>query len=311
MISIEQVIEKAFTTSDLASGGLLNPDQAARLLQGIFESAVVTVEARREPMKANKRVIDKITYTGDILQKPVAVGTEHTNITEPTTTKVTLDAQEAIVAMDIAYETIEDNIEGDNLMNTILQLSSSRLGYEIDKLLLHGNASGGTGSVLDIFDGIFVQATTNTSDAAGAVISDTILNAALKKLPGQYLQDESQYRFYVSHLVNLDYVSFLATKNVNDAFTRYLVEKAVPAFHGIPVKKVGAIQSETVTGTVPGSKGILINPKNIVWGIHRDIQVEMVRMPRKRVVEVTMTMRMDVKLEREDAVVKITNIKHA
>lgn len=311
MLTIDQVIEKAFTTADLANGGLLNPDQAARLVQGIFENAVIVPESRREPMKANKKVIDKITYTGDILQKPVAVGTEHTTLTEPVTSTVTLDAQEAIVAMDIGFDAIEDSIEQDNLMDSILELSSKRLGFEMDKLILNGDTAGSTGTVLDILDGLFKQATTNTFDVAGATITEVLLGSALKNLPGEHFQDEEKFRFYVSHRVKLDYVDVLASKGVNDAFTLYLVQNKEPAFHGIPVRKVGGIVTETVTGSVDGSKALLVNPANIVWGVHRDITIDMERKPRKRVVEVTMTMRVDVKYERESAVVKLTNIKHA
>ena len=310
MLTIDQIIEKAFNTADLAAGGLLNPEQAARFVQGIFENAVVTVESRREPMRANKKQIDKITYTGDILQIPSAVGTEHTTLTEPVTSKVVLDAKEVLVAMDIGFDSLEDSIEGGDLMNSILDLSARRVAFEMDRLILHGDTAGGTGSALDILDGLFKQVTTNVSDAAGAIITDVILAAALKKLPGEYLQNEGAWRYYVSHITRLDYIQFLAGKNVSEAFMQYLIGSKEPSYNGIVVRKVGGIKTETVTGAVPGSKALLVNPANIVWGIHRDISIDMERKPRKRVVEVTMTMRVDVKLEREDAAVKITNIKH-
>ena len=314
MLTIDQVIEKAFTTADLANGGLLNPDQAARLVQGIFESAVIIPESRRVPMRANKRVIDKITFTSDILQKPVAVGTEHTNLTQPTTSKVTLDAAEALVAMDLGFDAIEDSIEQANLVDTIIDMASRRLGFEMDGLILFGDTAGGTGTVLDQIDGLLKQITTNVEDANLATITDQILNNALAKLPGEFLQNEGAMRYYVSHIVRLDYVNFLASKNVNDAFNRFLIENREPAFHGIPVRKVGAIKTQDVDPGAPvvnGSQAILTNPANIVWGVHRDITIDMERKPRKRVIEVTMTMRVDVKLEREEAAVKIIKIKHS
>ena len=115
-------------------------------------------------------------------------------------------------------------------------------------------------------------------------------------------------RFYVSHLARLDYIKALADKNVNDAFMRYLVEAKEPQYNGMPVRKVGAIKEEIMTSPATGSQGLLINPNNIVWGVHRDISVDMERKPRKRVIEVTMTMKVDAKLEQEDACVKVIDI---
>jgi len=310
MNKIDQILEKAFTTGDLASGGLLEPEQAAKLVQGIFDSSVITVEARREPMKALKKQIDKITFTGDVLQIPTAVGTEHTTLTEPTTTKVVLDAKEAIIAIDLGYDALEDNIEGENLQDTIIELASKALGYEFDRLILNGDSGGATGTYLDILDGILLQSTTNVHDAAGAVLDDTQLLAALRLLPSRYFNDPAQWRYWVHHKAKLDYVNFLGSKNVNDAFSKYLIEAKEPAYQGIPVRKVGGTDEVTVTGAVPGSNAILTRPENIVLGIHRDIMWEFERKPRHRVVQMTMTMRIDVQLEREDAVVKITNIKH-
>jgi HK97 family phage major capsid protein len=313
-LTIDQILEKAFTTGDLANGGLLSPDQSAKFVQGIFETAVVSQEARRVPMNANKLDIDKITYTSDILQKPVAVGTEHTTTTKPVTSKVVLSAAEVIVAVDIGYDSLEDSIEKQGLFDTIMELTRAKLGPELDNLILYGDEAGATGTVLDQVDGILKLVTTNVYDASSATLSDTILKNGYRALPGKYADNEANLRFYVSHLARLDYITALAGKGVNEAFVRYLIEAQEPYYNGIPVKKVGAIKTEDLdagTPVVNGSQALLINPKNIVLGIHRDIMFEMERKPRKRIIEVTMTMRLDCNLEEEEAVVKITNIKHS
>jgi HK97 family phage major capsid protein len=313
-LSIDQILEKAFTTGDLATGGLMNPDQSATFVRGVFEKAVISKECRRVPMDANKKNIDKITYAGDILQKPSAVGTVHTVTTKPTTSQVELSAQEIIVAIDIGYDSMEDSIEKKGIFNTIMELTQVKMGPELDNLLLYGDKTGATGTVLDQINGLFKLVTTNTFDASQATMSDTILKGIYRALPGKYADNEPDLRFYVSHLARLDYVTALAGKGVNEAFVRYLIEAQEPAYMGIPVRKVGAIKTEDLdsgTPVVDGSKGLLINPKNIVLGIHRDIQIEMERVPRARIVEVTITMKLDVQLEEEEAVVKVTNVKHS
>jgi len=313
-MDIDKILEKAFTTGDLASGGLLNPEQSAKMVRGIFDKAVITTESRRVPMKANKRQIDKITYTGDILQIPTAVGTEHTTTTKPTTSKVTLDAQEAIIAIDIGYDSLEDSIEGQGLMDTILEITSGRLGYELDVLALQGDVAGATGTFRDLLDGFFKQVTTNVYDASNGTLSDTVLYNALKMLPGKYLDNENAWRFYTSHRARLDYVNVLAGKGVNEAFTRYLLEAQEPTYQGIPVRKVGGVETVQLDPGPPiisGGQALLINPANMIFGVHRDISYEFMRQPRKRVIEVTMTLRIDFKLEEETAVVKISNLGHS
>jgi len=313
-LSIEQILEKAFTTGDLANGGLLHPDQAATFVKGIFEKAVISSEARRVPMNANKKDIDKITYASAVLQKPSAVGTKHTTTTKPVTSKVQLSAEEIIVAVDISYDSLEDSIEKQGLFNTIMELTQAKMGPELDALLLYGDKSLGGGTVLDQIDGIFKQISTNVYDASSAVLTDDVLKAVYRALPGKYADNEPDLRYYVSHLARLDYISTLAGKGVNEAFVRYLIEAQEPAYMGIGIKKVGAITTDDLdagTPVVNGSKGLFINPKNIVLGIHRDISFEMERVPRARIIEVTMTMKLDVKLEEEEACVKITNIKHS
>lgn len=313
-MTIDQILEKAFTSGDLASGGLLNPEQSAKFVQGVIDNSVIIAECRREPMKATKKQIDKITYGSAILQKPPAVGTAPTTTSKPTTSKVELDAQETIVAIDLGYDALEDSIEGAGLFDTIMNLTAKRLAFDMDVLCLNGDTAGGTGDYLEILDGVFKQISSHTLDASSATLSDTVLFNAYKLMPGKYIDAEENFRIYVSHLARLDYINALAAKGVNEAFVRYLIEAQEPAYQGIIVRKVPAITTENIGGGSPavyGSKGLIINPKNIVFGVHRDIMYEFQKQPRKRIIEVTITCRIDFKLEEEDATVKVTNIKHS
>ena len=314
-INIAEIIDKAFTSSDLANGGLLQPEQAAKFVRGAIDNSVIIKECRKEPMKATKKQIDKVTYGSSVLQKPNAVGTAPTTTTKPTTTKVTLDAAETIVALDIGYDSLEDSIEGKGLFDTIMELTAKRMAYDLDNLCLNGDVAGATSDYLEILDGVFDQISTYSLDASAVTLSDTVLFNCLKLLPSKYYdEDESNMRFYVSHRARLDYTKALADKNVDSAFVSYLVQGKEPTYNGIPVRKVPAITTETITygtTTANGSKGLFINPKNIVMGIHRDIMYEFQRQPRKRIIEVTITMRLDFKLEEEEACVEILNIRHS
>jgi len=137
-LTIDEILEKAFTTADLASGGLLLPDQAAKFIQGVIDKSIILNECRRVPMKADKRQIDKISYTSDILQIPNAVGVIPSATSKPVTTKVTLSAEEVIVAIDLGYDAIEDSIEGGGIFNTIWILQVKKLRLKQINLSLMG-----------------------------------------------------------------------------------------------------------------------------------------------------------------------------
>lgn len=312
-MKIDEYIEKAFTSGDLETGGLLGEEQAGQLLQGAIDEAVVLPEVRKVPMAATKRAIDKITYTGAILQRAGAVGTAPGTTAKPTLTKVSLSCEEFIVPIDIGYDVIEDNIEKDKIWDTVMALTAKRLGFDMDQVLLNSVYDADGTSYLSLLSGVFEQATSHIYNASAAVCTKDIFSAMYKLLPGKYARAINDLRFYVSHLARHNYIDSLGAIGVTDAFTKYLIEANEPKYQGYPVRTVPAIDTESIsygTGTADGSKALLINPKNIVLGLHRDITYEMQRQPRKRVIEVTITMRMDVKLEEADAVVKATNIRH-
>jgi hypothetical protein len=59
---------------------------------------------------------------------------------------------------------------------------------------------------------------------------------------------------------------------------------------------------------MPTSNAILTDPKNIIWGVQRRVQMEYDKDIRERVIIVVLTMRIANEFEEEDMVVKATNI---
>ena len=59
---------------------------------------------------------------------------------------------------------------------------------------------------------------------------------------------------------------------------------------------------------MPDDKAIFTWPKNIIFGVQRQIMIETDRDIRARVLIIVLTMRLDVKFEEEDSVVKIDGL---
>jgi HK97 family phage major capsid protein len=306
VLTIDEIIEKAFATGDLASGGLLNPEQAAAFIRKLIDNSVVLREARRVPMGAPKRLIEKIGFGSRIMQaaaEGTAPGTTH----KPATSKVELSVVEALAAVDITYSALEDNIERQNLQQTILDLIAERAALDLEELALHGDTASAD-PYLALLDGFFKQATSHVVNAGTTAISQDLFIDALKALPGKYMRNPAEWRFYVHRNVELDYRSLLAER-ATGAGDRYLLENAPVFVGGVPVVFVPAIKSRA-SGPDTVSDALLTHPQNVIGGFHRDISTELERKPRARVIESTTTVRVDFKFEEEDAVVKITNIKH-
>lgn len=308
LVTIDEIIEKAFTTTDLASGGLLNPEQAARFVRKIIDSSVVLREARREPMTNPKKLVEKIGFGARIM----VAATEGTapvagDIKKPTTSKVELSTKEALAAVDVTYSALEDNIERQNLQNTILDLIAERAALDLEELALHGDVASAD-TYLALLDGLFKQTVTNTVDFLKAEVSKDAFHKAVRKLPKKYLRNKAEWRFYTHFDIELDYRNLLAER-ATGAGDRFLLEDSPVFALGFPVIPVGALKSRVDTGDTV-SDILLVHPQNIIFGIQRDIFTEMERKPRLRHVETTTTVRIDFKYEEEDATSEVTRIKH-
>ncbi len=69
-------------------------------------------------------------------------------------------------------------------------------------------------------------------------------------------------------------------------------------------QKAGAVCRET---TLDGTDVLLANYQNLIWGIQRDVRIELDRLPRLRATDWVMTMRMTAEVENDDALAILVN----
>jgi len=309
-------IEKAFTTGDLATGGLLNSAQSNQFLRDIVKDTVMVKECRVIPMNTPKRLIDKIGFTGRISQAATEAAAPG-SVSEPTTDKVELSTVEFIAAVDVSYSTLEDNIERASLEQTIMEMIAEQVGLDIEELAIRGDTNTGGGDLfLDALDGWFKLAghTVNHSNAVYSFL--TALKNIHAHLPKKYLKNKGAWRFYMDEdLVSIHQDEVMAGKyNTGDTMWIETDKDKSMGYKGI--KLVGVPQMQLAQGTtgspaVATSSILFANPKNLCLGIQRKVTVETWRNRRSRVLEITVTYRIDYKIEETDAVIKLTNVKHA
>lgn len=300
-LSTKEILKKAdLAVADLqANGGYLNPEQADRFIDLVIDEPTILKEVRTVKMNAPQRKIEKIGFDSRILHVAPASGTalDAAKRSKPVTDKVELNTTEYIAEVHIPYDVLEDNIERGNLEDTIMRHMAKRVAIDLEEFLLLSDTASADPD-LAVKDGLLKQATSHVVDADGASISKEIFKAGVKAMPSKYLRVRTDFRFWTSPDQETEYRDQLADRETS--LGDVSLEGYRPVFaYGVPVVPAALMPSNTVLFT---------HPKNIIFGVQRQISVETDKDIRSRVYIIVLTLRIDFKYETEDAVVKIINV---
>lgn len=291
------------------NGGLLNAEQQDKFIRVVQETPTIINDVRTVPMNRSSMEINKIQFANHILRPAVENTALDANARSTTSTsKVTLNTQEAIAEVRIPYGVLEDNIEKGALQDTIMALIAERIAIDIEDIIIRGDTANvgftGTLAVLKSYDGILKRITSNVVDAGSpTTIVPAIWNDAIKAMPGKYRRNKSSLRLYVPDDIEQDYRLALSQKSTALGDALLAGNQALPVF-GVPMKGVGLMPN-----AVGNSFGILIDPRNIILGIQRNITMEAERLISERQLKFVVTLRMAIQLEEETAAVKIINLR--
>lgn len=293
-----------------ADGGMLAPEQNMTFIRKLIDAPTMINAVRTVPMSTPEAKINKIGFGSRIL-RPASQGSspfaadDGTNDrylaasdrVKPATEQISMSTKEIIAELHLPYEVFEDNIEGQSLENTILALIAERAALDLEELLLLGDTGSGD-SYLALHDGILKRINSHVVDAGGATISASIFNDMKKALPTKYRRNLSTMGYYVSMDRESDYRLSVANRQTGLGDQSLLGTSALPVM-GVPMYSAALM---------PNSKGILTNPKNIIFGIQRNIRIERDRDIRARTIIIVLTMRCAIQIEEEDACVKLVNL---
>jgi hypothetical protein len=332
MSSNSEIIRKAdFALADLASGGLLNDEQSNAFIRKLLVQPTILASARTVVMNSPTRQINKIGFGKRILRAatsgtaltdpavdgvfdPAATTGEAAARAKPVTSQILLTTKEVIAEVRLPYDVIEDNIERGNintagansvappvlggLKDTIVTMMAERAALDLEELAILGDTDKGSADpYLDLVDGYLLQATSNVVNVSGA-ISRTMFKNGLKAMPDQYLRNRAAMRHYVSHDNETEYRNTLAQRETAGGDSVISGYAPVYAF-GVPVEPVSLM---------PAAQGLFTYPQNLIFGIQRQVSIEVDKSITERMFIIVLTARVDFKIEEEEAVVKYINI---
>ncbi len=296
--------------SDLTSGGgVLQPETAQKFMRILIDESVLMKQATVVPMKAFKMEVPKIRFAGRILragQEGVALSTG--DRAKPNLTNVELDAALFKAEVRLPNEVLEDNIERDQLRQTIMQLMGEAISRDMDEVGVQGDPASDDPFLANLpAGGVLVQSVSNVVDAQTQLLNKNVLKAQLKSMPTPFLRNSTALKYLTHTYAEIDYRDTIASRQTPGGDS-YLLETGEATYSGIPVLKVPLFPTDLGTGS-NCTDVILTDPKNITVGIWREIRMETDKDVSAGVVIIVASLRFDMRFAEETAVVKAINVR--
>lgn len=286
--------------ADLASnGGKLQPVQVKRFIRKMILAPTMLRAVRTIPMGADEVEISKIAFNQQFFHPDV----ERTPLADnkrsaPETNKINLVCFKAKGEVQLSYETLEENIEGEeDFTNTVLDLVAQRAAADVENILINGDTTNIDNTFLALQDGILKRIESNTVDADSNPVSYSLFNKGYKALPKVYRQRPNLSWFGTSTM-EADYSEILSNRptGLGDTVTMDGVNIRVG---GIPLR---------VADYMPDSVGLLTNPKNLIVGIRKSFTLEADKDIRAGVIIFVMRTKLAIEIEEEEAITKLYNV---
>lgn len=336
---MDNLLEKVIVSTEIgnpAGSGLLAPEQANRFIDYMWDATVLGSQVRSIRMRSTEVEIDRI----GVGQRLLRGATEATDTGENQGvffSKISLTTKKLRLDWELSTETLEDNLEGEALEDHIARLMATQAGNDLEDLAINGD-TGSSDPLLKVFDGWRKQALTGAGstatldgaahvvDHSGGPLNRAAANKALKAMPRKFMQRRKDLKFFTGSNLIQDYLFALVEDHGQGASNTYgnvsgAVRTEGPAgfsmnsLFGIPVQEVPYFD-EVRAGTYSGATGQhgelwLTDPRNLLWGIKREIKVVREYVAKKDTIEYTMYCRVGVGIELTDAFVVVKNIKVA
>lgn len=329
-----ETLEKVIRTTEIgsANGGLLNTEQSNQFLDYIWDATVIGKQVRKIRMNASEIDIDKVAV-GERIVRGATEAVDTGENAPAIFSKISLTTKKLRLDWELSTESLEDNIEGENLEDHLSRLMATQFGNDMEDLAINGNTNS-TDPLLKQYNGyseLLRGAEGHVIDANGGVFDRGVINAAIAALPRKYRQRSNALKFFAStgaiqsYIYSLQAVESnmvnpetLAAAGIQQAVAPngnagYLTGNAfgfniqeVPYFR--EDRKLNEEGASAGTGTATHSEAWLTHPDNLLWGIKREVKINRQYAPKKDTIEYTVFVRQGVQVQHADASVVVENI---
>ena len=300
-------------------GGLLNPEQARRFIDYVWDATILAKDGRKVTMRANTIELEKVNVGERVIRAAAQADATYTNA-GAVFTKVELTTKKIRLDWEVSTEALEDNIEGGALEDHLVRLMTNAFGNDIEDLAINGLGSG-PNPFLSIMEGFVPKVTTAGSDAHEAIVTVSnnewtpeVMQKIILAMPRKYRALKNNLKFYAG----TDAFAGIVKNNgtLADAVAEALggmlpgstqanrqnyLDGVGQTFGGARTTRVLGIDVQEVP-YYPAGYVDLTFPANRVWGFQRDITVNREYKPKKDTIEYTVFVRFGIQWEELDAV---------
>jgi hypothetical protein len=249
----KEIISKAQITTDaIAAAGKLNPQQADRFIDYVYDLTGLKNKVRTVRFRPDQMDIDKINV-GQRAAVAKAEATDPQVRRGVSTSKVTLTPFEIMVPFEISDDFMEYNIEGMDVEDHIIRMMATQMGNDIEELYIDGEKLGPARYQGDLFDGGSLAHVVkdsymalgdgwlkkmrggNVVDAAGANINSTLFSKMINALPEKYKRNKANLRFFCSTNIEQNYRQVIGSRATSSGDTALSSTSLLTPF-GIPLE---------------------------------------------------------------------------
>ena len=310
------------------AGGVLNPEQSRQFIDYIFDEMVLANDGRRVVMRANTMEVDKVRVGSRLVAKATQAEQTGSNAA-PAFTKIELTTTKFRLDYELSTESLEDNIEGQQLEDHIVRLMATQFGNDLEDIAINGRpATSGDGTYNNTLAGFIRQtldtsytgaheaaaaaatmtsiweATPDSGDGSVATLSLEAIEAVYNALPRKFKARRQDLKFYMNSKHLQELISALrSVGSVPEQVATRVIDGVLPQIggpagaqymiFGLPVLEVPLYPDNYVDLTLPSNR---------IWGFQRDVTVHREFKPKKDTVEYTVYVRMGVALEEKSAI---------
>ena len=334
----DSLIEKVVTTDgikgdDPVGTGGLTYAQADRFIDYMWDETVLGRLVTTRRMKAVEEEIDTIAVGARLVRGATEAVDTGENV-KPEFGKLSITTKKYRLDWELSSESLEDNIEGEALEDHIARLMATQMGNDLEDIAINGDTDSDEPGI-DVDNGWRKRALAGAHvvDHGGEVLNRTALRKAFAAMPRKHMAKRGDLRFFTGSNAIADYLfslqqtedGFISPESMAAAGINQSLRTDGPAgfltgnSFGTPIQEVPLfLEDRTLndagTQTPTGDRHTdlwLTFPKNLIWGIKRDITVYREFKPKKDTIEYTVYARQGVQIENLDAFVVVKNVKLA
>lgn len=342
-----ELLHKVITTSQIGvdpshGDGFLDPAQSGRFIDYMWDATTLGSIVRKVRMNQETVELNRMAIGERLLRVATEAVDDGVNAAVAFS-KVSLTATKFRMDWELSTDALEDGLEGEALEEHVARLIASQVANDLEDLAINGDSVNHSGdALLKGFDGwrkrLYYGG--NVVDATSVVLpdatEDSTLNRAtfakaLRVMPRRYMNRRGSLRWLTQTSQIQDYLySAQFVESLQGGFSGPVgtVNPGVndnpgpnagwtpAAPFGIPLQEVPLFPE--YTADLDGSGGSaatgaasdlwLVDPKNLIWGIRREIQVYRQFIPKKDAIEYTMYTRVAANVENPQAAVVVKNV---